>query len=127
MPPQVKEQFMGMSERFLGADPSEQRKHFDIKVLRHNNPLFGPKTRTISMTPKGKAILFSRMEEDIDGDGLALATRIYDGTGEKSVTIKALNHRSLNGFPVADVMQATSQTPAGETTTTISCRGVEIE
>ena len=127
LPPQVSEQFSSMSERFLVTDPSQQRKYYDIKVVQHNNSIFGPKTRTISLTPKGKTFLFSRMEEDVDEAGISLASRVFDNSGKKTVSTKVMKHHMIYGFPVADEIQTTSQTPAGETVITIYCRGVEVE
>jgi hypothetical protein len=78
MTPDIREQFLGMSERYRGADPKVQMDKLAMKVLRHNRPLLGPSTRTVESIPKGKAILYARLEEDVDSDGLPLETRIYD-------------------------------------------------
>lgn len=106
--PEIEEQFSSMSERFIGADPAKQRKEFDIKVLRHNNPFFGPKTKTLELKPKGKFKLFHRMEEDVNADGLSLATRIFNETGARIVTIKVTKHRKVNGIPVVEAMETIS-------------------
>jgi len=124
--PQLREQFFGMSERFMGADLAEQKKHFGIKVLRHNNPIFGPKTKTVEYIPQGKAKMFARMEEDVDDDGLPLETRLYDDRGNKTVHIKVKKHHKVKGIPVVDEMDAVSQTPAGEVTSETSCTQVFI-
>lgn len=106
--PEIEEQIFSMSERFMGADPAKQRKEFDVKVLRHNNPFFGPKTKTLELKPKGKFKLFHRLEEDVNADGLPLATRIFNETGARLVTIKVTKHRKVNGIPVVEAMETIS-------------------
>jgi len=125
--PELREQFFGMSERFMGADPAEQKKHFGIKVLRHNNPVFGPKTKTVEYIPQGKVKMFSRMEEDVNPDGLPLETRIYDEQGKNTVKIKVKKHHKVKGVPVVDEMDAVSQTPAGEVTAETVSTGIVVE
>jgi len=127
MTPEIKEQFFGMSERFMGADPAKQRKEFDIKVLRHNNPIFGPKTMTLEFKPKGKAKMFHRMEEDVDVDGFPLATRLFDAKGKKTVEINVKKHRKIDGVPVMMEMEAVSWTPAGEIVSRTVCSNVQLE
>ena len=122
MTPELREQFLGMSERYRGADPKVQRDKFAMKVLRHNNPIFGPKTRTLSSVPKGRSKLYARMEEDIDSDGLPLETRIYDDSGKQTVRVKVTKHHKVKDVPVVDEMESEAETPAGtihaETTAT---------
>ena len=126
MTPEIREQFFGMSERFMGADPAKQRKEFDIKVLRHNNPIFGPKTKTLEFKPKGKAKMFRRMEEDVNADGFPLVTRLFDGKGKKTVEIKVKKHRKIDRVPVMEVMEAVSWTPAGEVVSRTVCSNIEL-
>lgn len=121
MTPELKEQFLGMSERHLGGDPEKQRKEFDIKVVRRNNPIFGPKTKTVEYKPKGKAKMFARMEEDVNGDGLPLETRLYDDSGKQTVKIKVKKHHKVKGVPVVDQMESSAETPAGEVVAEVSC------
>jgi hypothetical protein len=123
----LQQQFSGMSEQSLGADPAVQRQKFNIKLLRHNNPIFGPKTRTLEFIPKGQAKLFARMEEDVDDDGLPLATRLFDDAGTQTVQIKVKQHRKVKNFPVVDLMEADSDTPAGHVHTRTACSNVEVE
>jgi hypothetical protein len=122
MTPELREQFLGMSERYRGADPKVQRDKFAMKVLRHNRPLFGPSTRTVESIPEGKAKLYARLEEDIDSDGLPLETRIYDDSGKQTVKVQVKKHHKVNGVPVVDEMDSEAETPAGtihaETTAT---------
>ncbi len=127
--PEMREQFMGMSERFMGADPKTQKEKFEIKVVRHNNPIFGPRTRTIEFIPKGKAKMFSRMEEDVNDDGLPLETRLYDDHGKQTVKVRVKRHHKEKGVPVVDEMESVATTPAGEvrTETESSQTSVEVE
>ena len=127
MTPQIREQFLGMSERFLGADPAEQRRHFGIKVLRHNNPIFGPRTRTLVFIPRGRAKMFARMEEDVNDDGLPLETRIFDDQGRNTVHVKVRRHRKVNDVPVVEEMESTGQTLVGEVISETECRNIELE
>lgn len=124
--PELREQFFGMSERFLGADPAEQRKHFAIKLLRHNNPIFGPRTRTVEFVPRGRSNLFARMEEDVNGDGLPLATRLFDDHGKQTVAVTVTKHRKVNSIPVVEAMEAVSQTTAGEVVSRTTCVNQQI-
>jgi len=123
--PELREQFFGMSERFMGADPAEQKKHFDIKVTRKSNPIFGPRTRTLEFIPKGKARMFHRMEEDVNDDGLPLETRIYDDKWNNTVKVK--KHHKVKGVPVVDEMESSSETPAGEVLAETVSTGILIE
>ncbi|MEK7767589.1 MAG: hypothetical protein AAB368_15270 [bacterium] len=116
-----------MSERFLGADPAEQRKHFDIKILRQNNPIFGPKTRTMEFVPKGQAKLFARMEEDVNSDGLPLATRLFDDGGKQIVAVNVTKHHIASGIPVVDVMESRSETPVGVVMSRTVCSHLQVE
>jgi len=125
--PQLREQFFGMSERFMGADPAEQKKHFDVKITRKNNPIFGPRTRTIEFKSKGKAKMFHRMEEDVNDDGLPLETRIYEDKGKNTVKVKVKKHHKVKGVPVVDEMESSSVTPAGEVTSETVSMGIAIE
>lgn len=127
MLPWVAEQFSQMGERFVGADPSEYRKHFSVKVLRHNNPIFGPKTSTIEIVPKGRAKLFERLEEDVDADGLAISSRIYDKAGKQTVRTKVTRHHVVNGFPVVDRMESESESVIGSVTTVTACVGAQVD
>jgi len=126
MTPELREQFLGMSERYRGADPKVQRDKFDMKVLRHNRPLFGPSTRTVESIPKGKAKLYARLEEDVDPSGLALETRIYDDSGRQTVKVKVKKHHKVNGVPVVDEMESVAVTPAGEILTEATCSQIVI-
>ena len=127
MTPELREQFMGMSERYRGADPKVQREKFAMKVLRHNSSIFGPRTRTVESIPKGKARLYARMEEDIDSDGLPLETRIYDDSGKQTVKVKVTKHHKVNGMPVVDEMDSTAETPAGIVTSETLCSQISLE
>jgi len=112
--PELQAQFGQMSERSMGADPKEQREKFAIKIVRKNNPIFGTRTLTLEFKPRGKAVFFHRMEEDINNDGLPLETRLYDDNGTQTVKAKVRKHHKEKGVPVVDEMEAVSQTPAGE-------------
>ena len=122
----VRERFGSMTERFLGQDPAEQRKQFTIKVLRHNNPVFGPRTVTVEFVPHNVTKVFSRMEEDLDDDGLPLATRIFGASGTEVTHINVLKHHRASGVPVVDEMEGVSQTPAGEVHSRTTCSGLEV-
>jgi len=124
--PEIRDQFFGMSERFLGADPAEQRKHFGIKVLRRNNQIFGPRTRTLEFVPKGKAKMFARMEEDVNSDGLPLETRLYDDSGSETVRVKVKKHHKVHGVPIVDEAESVCRTPAGEVRGATTCSGIAI-
>ena len=123
---EMRDQFFGMSERFMGADPKEQKKHFDIKITRKNNPIFGPRIRTVEYKPRGKSKMFQRMEEDVNDDGLPLETRIYGDSGNKTVTIKVKKHHKVRGIPVVDEMESYSDTPAGIVTSETSCTNIQV-
>jgi hypothetical protein len=125
--PHMHEQFTGMSERFLGADPAVQRKQFSIRILRHNKSIFGPRTRTVEFVPRGKARLFARMEEDINDDGLPLETRIYDDSGKQAVCASVKKHHRINGVPVVDAMESVAETPGGRTTNTTVITEIVID
>ena len=127
MTPELREQFLGMSERYRGADPKVQRDRFAMKVLRHNNPIFGPKTRTLSSVPKGRSKLYARMEEDIDPDGLPLETRIYDDSGKQTVKVKVKKHHKVKGVPVVDEMESVAETPAGTVASETSCLQILLD
>jgi hypothetical protein len=127
MSPQMREQFTGMSERFFGADPAEQRKHFNIKVLRRNSPWFGTQTRTVEYHSKAKVRLFARMQEDLDEEGLSLETRIYDESGQQTVTVKVKRCHQIQGVPVVDEMESVARTPSGEVHSTTTARGHAVE
>jgi len=127
MTTEIREQFTGMGERFLGFDAAEQRKHFNIRVLRHNNPVFGPKTVTLEYFPRGKAKAFHRMEEDVNADGLPLVTRTYDETGKRSVEVKVKKHRKVKNIPVVDEMESTSDTPVGRVVSRTSSSGIVVD
>ncbi len=125
--PELREQFFGMSERFMGADPAEQRKRFDMKVVRRNKPIFGPRTKTLEFKPKGQARMFERMEEDVNSDGLALATRLYDSAGKKTLEVQVKRHGRYEGVPIAEVMESVSDTAAGEVVSTTTCSVANLE
>ena len=127
MTPEFREQFLGMSERYMGADPVEKRKHFAIKVTRHNNPIFGPRTRTLEFVPKGKANLFMRMEEDIDNNGLPINTRVFDASNRETVRVSVKRHHKSDGVPVVDEMESVSQTPLGEVKSRSICNASILE
>lgn len=111
----------------MGADAAVQRQKFAIKVLRHDNPIFGPKTRTVEFVPKEKTKTFARMEEDLNDDGLALETRIFDASGGQSTRIKVKKHHKASGIPVVDEMDAETTTPAGTVRSRTQCGSVEVE
>ena len=127
--PELQAQFGQMSERSMGADPKEQREKLGIKVTRKNNPIFGPRTRTLEFIAKGnkKSVMLRRWEEDINDDGLPLETRIFDDNGNQTVKVKVKKHHKEKGVPVVDEMEATSQTPAGEVQTETTSTGILIE
>jgi len=127
MTPELREQFMGMSERYRGADPKVQREKFAMKVLRHNSSIFGPRTRTVESIPKGKAKLYARLEEDVDSDGLPLETRIYDDSGKQTVKVKVTKHHKVKGLPVVDEMESVAETPAGTVTGETSFSQISLE
>ena len=127
LPDEYKKQFSEMSERALGQDPAAQRRAMDIKVLRHNNPMFGPVTRTVEYRPKGQQKLFASMEEDVDGNALPLATRLYDDAGAETVRMKVTKHRMASGIPVLEAMEMVSRTPAGEIVGRMTCSNVIVE
>ena len=127
MTPELREQFMGMSERYRGADPKVQRDRFAMKVLRHNSSIFGPRTRTVESIPKGKAKLYARLEEDVDSDGLPLETRIYDDSGKQTVKVKVTKHHKVKGLPVVDEMESVAETPAGTVTGETSFSQISLE
>jgi hypothetical protein len=127
MTPEIREQFMGMAERYKGADPKTQREKFGIKVLRRNNPIFGPRTSTLEFVPKGKAKLYARLEEDVDPSGLALETRIYDDSGKQTVKVRVRKQHKVKGVPVVDEMESEAETPAGVVTSETSCSSANIE
>ncbi len=58
--------------------------------------------------------MFERMEEDVNSDGLALATRLYDSAGKKTLEVQVKRHGRYSGVPIAEVMESVSDTPAGE-------------
>ena len=126
MTAQMHEQFTGMGERFLGADPAEQRKHFDIRIVRHNSPFFGPRTHTLEYVAKGIVRVFSRMQEDISEGGLPLATRLYDDTGKQTLSAKVTKHHGQDGIPVVDEMESAVQTAGGSMQTRIRCVNVSL-
>jgi hypothetical protein len=127
MTPELREQFLGMSERYRGADPKVQRDKFAMKVLRHNSSIFGPRTRTVESIPKGRARLYARMEEDINDDGLPLETRIYDDSGKQTVKVRVRKHHRVKGVPVVDEMESEAETPAGMVTSETSCSQASLE
>ncbi|MEK7766899.1 MAG: hypothetical protein AAB368_11735, partial [bacterium] len=125
--PELKNQFFGMSERFMGASPSEQRKHFSVRVLRHNAPLFTPRTTTVEFVPNGASKLMPRREEDLDGDGFPLATRLFDEAGKETVAIRVTKHRKVSGVPVMEATETVSRTPAGKVTSRTTCANIQVE
>jgi hypothetical protein len=127
MTPEVREQFLGMAERYRGTEPSEQRKRFDIKVLRHNNPIFGPRTRTVEFRPKGSSKLYARMEEDVDGNGLPLETRLYDDAGKQTLVVQVKRHHKDHDIPVLDEVYTEAEGPAGIVRTSIVSSGAAVE
>jgi len=127
MTPEVREQFLGMSERFLGADPAEQRKYFRIRIIRRRSPLFGPRIRTVEYLPQGKARAFARSEEDVDDDGLPVETRLYDDSGAETVRVHVKRHHKVSGVPVVDEMESVSRTPAGEVVSRTVCSGILVD
>ncbi len=120
-------QFATMGERFLGEDPQKQRQHYTIKVLRRNNKIFGPSTTTLEFTPKGKGVLFARMEQDVDADSLALETRLFDESGRKTMTMKVTKSKKINGIPMIEIMDTTTETAAGTVESRMEARDVVVE
>ena len=125
--PEIQEQFATMSERFMGADPTSQKKHYAIKILRKNRPWLGPSTTTVEFVPRGKTLLIGRREEDINADGLPLETRIFDEHGKPSVTITVKKLRKIIGIPVVDEMESVSETAAGQVRSRTEVRDVVVE
>lgn len=95
--------------------------------MRHNNPIFGPNTRTIEFVPKGRVKLFTRMEEDVNDDGLPLATRLFDDQGRQTVGTAVTKHHQQAGVPVVDAMEAVSETPAGQVISRTTCANVQVQ
>ena len=107
------EVFSGSGEKFLN-------------YLR-TSPISQLKTVTMEFIPSQKTKVFARMEEDIDGDGLPLATRMYDASGSEATHINVTKHHKASGIPVVDEMDAVSQTPAGEVHSRTACTNSEVE
>ena len=125
--PEIQEQFSTMGERFMGADPASQKRHYAIKILRKNRPWLGPSTTTVEFVPKGKSLLVGRREEDINTDGLPLETRIFGELGKPSVTIKVTKHRKVKGIPFVDEMESVSETAAGRVESRTEAANVQVE
>jgi hypothetical protein len=127
LPPEIARKLSEMGEQFLGSDPAEQRKHFEIKILRKNGRLWGPKTTTVEFRPKGIEKLFERMQEDVAENGLPLATRLYDRTGREIANITVGRHRVVAGIPVVEVMDTVISSEAGEIVTRTECSNIVCE
>ncbi len=128
IPAAQRQQIEAMAGQFTGSDPGEQRKHSQIRILRRNNPIFGPKTVTLETVPHGANRLFARLEEDVrPDDGFALATRIFGQDGKPAVTIRVTKHRSLNGISLMEMMEATTESARGPIVTRTSCTGIVCE
>ena len=106
---------------------AKQRDNFDVKIIRRNNPIFGPRTKTVEYIPKGKAKMFARMEEDINDDGLPIETRLYDESGKQTVKVKVNKQHKINGVSVVDEMESTGETPAGQVVTETDASNVEVD
>ena len=127
MTPQMHEQFTGMGERFLGADPAEQRKHFDIRIIRQNNPILGPHTRTVEYVAKGNAFAIPRLQEDVNADGLALAIRVFDRKGGLAARMAVTRHHKVEGIPLIDAMEAVGRSVTGDIVVKTSITNIRLE
>lgn len=125
--PEVRAQFADLGDKVLGADAAIQREHFAIRVLRHNRPWFGEPTATLEYVPRESKAPFARREEDVNEDGLPVETRIVDEQGRTSASVKITRHTKLNGVPVMEVMEAVTQTPAGEVVSRTSCSRIQVD
>ena len=126
--PEVRDRFLGMGGLDLGSsDPAASRRLFDVKVTRRNNPIFGPRTRTLTYIPKGQAKLFSWMEEDIDDDGMAVATRMFGPDGRQAVELKVKQHHKHNGVSIMEEMEAASETELGHVLSRTTCSGIQVD
>ncbi len=90
------------------------RDRIAVKVLRRNRPWLKPHTTTLEYIPLTRTPQFSRMEEDIDGDGLGLRTRLYDPDGRKKLETVVTRKRLVNGMPFAEVTETTINTSTGD-------------
>jgi len=124
-----RQQVTDMLSGVVGADPAEQRRIQDIKLVRKKNPIFGPRIRTLSYAPsaKAKVKLYGRMEEDISDDGLPLETRIYDASGKQTVVVKVKKHHKIKGVSVVDEMESIAETPAGVIVSQTTCSSLDVE
>ncbi len=127
MTPELREQFLGMSERMMGTSPENIRRHADIRILRRNNPFFGAGTRTLEVVPRGKAKVFQRMEEDVNDAGLPMVTRIYDEKEKVTVSLSVKKHRVIKGVSVAEEIESLSVTPGGEIVSATICSNIELD
>ena len=121
------EQFKGMSERYLGADPAEQKQRFDIRLLRRNNSIFGLRTKTLEYTAKGIAHLAMRMQEDVSAEGVPLETRLYDDADKQNVVIRILAHHRQMSVLVIDRSESIVRSPKGEIHTVTTRQGQIIQ
>jgi hypothetical protein len=127
MTPEIREQFLGMGERFMGGTPGQQRQHNRIKVIRRNNRIFGPDTVTLEHVPQGKSKAWHRLEEDVNADGLALETRLFDAHGKQTVKIKVKKRRKIDGVPVVEALESVAETPAGAVVSRTTCTNLHVE
>jgi len=113
----------------LGSSLSDHRKNFEMRITKRNNPVFGPRIRTIEYVSRASNSLFGRMEEDVDDTGFALTTRLYGKDGAMHTCTSIKRHHVINGFPVIDEMVSSTETAVGRinTKTTCSNQSVDIE
>jgi len=118
------EQLRKMPEMSLGADSNELRKNYSVKVLRHNNPFFGVKTRTVGYFPIGKANLFDKMEEDLEDDGFVRNTRLYKNK-TKIIDIHSEGKVNVNGNIFCNESQTSTNTMGDIIVTKIRTNKIE--
>lgn len=116
-----------MTGAFAQDDPGARRRKFDIKVVRHNNPIFGPRTVTLRYASKPDAGFFHVMEEDINDDGLVVETRTYNRNGVEIRRTRVKKHRKIKGVPFAEDVETATQTEMGEVLTRTTWTDVQID
>lgn len=126
-PPPLFEHFARIAESFLGVGVAARREQFAARALRENKPASGPETTTLEFVPRGAAVGFHRMEEDVNADGIPLETRLFDGAGREIATTKVDTHRKIAGVPVVTDARTVKQTPAGQIVSTLSFLNPSVE
>ena len=109
----MREKLHSIPEMNLGADPKEFRKRFSIKVIRRNNPIIGPKTRTIEYVSKSKSNIFEKIEEDVEDDGFVSNTRLFR-SNKNIANIRSKQNELIHGIPFCTEMEALTSGPQGE-------------